>query len=107
MNILEQKEIYSKSNFEIMTELGERFRNYRIALGLSQKEVAESCGTTNMTVSRFESGKAGSIRLTTFLGLLRTLQLLENAYVTIPDLPESPSEVLKRQAKQRKRSPRT
>lgn len=106
MNAIEQREIYAKSNFEIMSELGARFRAYRIALGLSQKEVAEQCGTTNMTVSRFECGKAGSIRLSTFLGLLRALKLLENVYATIPNLPESPSEIYERRNKQRRRAPR-
>ena len=37
MNAIEQREIYAKSNFEVMTELGARFRAYRIALGLSRR----------------------------------------------------------------------
>lgn len=87
LNYIEEQELYGKSNYDIMTELGRRFHDYRVAVGMTQKEAAEKCGTNVMTVSRFESGNAGSIRLTTFIGMLRALSILENIYSTIPELP--------------------
>jgi len=87
LNYIEEQELYGKSNYEIMTELGKRFRDYRVAVGMTQKEAAEKCGSNVMTVSRFESGNAGSIRLTTFIAMLRALSILENIYSTIPELP--------------------
>ncbi len=87
LNYIEEQELYGKSNYEIMTELGKRFRDYRVAIGMTQKDAAEKCGTNIMTVSRFESGNAGSIRLTTFIAMLRALSILENIYSTIPELP--------------------
>lgn len=87
LNYIEEQELYGKSNYEIMAELGKRFHDYRVALNMTQKDAAEQCGTNVMTISRFENGNAGSIRLTTFIAMLRALSILENIYSTIPELP--------------------
>ncbi len=94
LSYTEKQEIYGKSNFEIIGELGGRFRDFRIALGMTQKEAADRCGTNVMTISRFENGGGGSVRLSTFVAMLRALSLLENIYSTIPKLPSmsQPSE---------------
>ncbi len=42
-----------------------------------------------MTIVRFESGEAGTIRLDTFLSLMRTIQRLEYMTEVIPDIQSS------------------
>ena len=88
-NTIEDLELYGLSNSDISVDLGKRFKNYRIALNLTQKEVSEQSGVSVMTLVRFESGEFGSIGLNKFIALMRALQLLENIADVIPDMPES------------------
>ena len=52
------QDTYEYSNGELAALLGERFRNYRNMLGLSQKDVALGSGVSVMTIVRFETGGA-------------------------------------------------
>ena len=78
------------SDIEIIRMLGERFRKYRIALGLTQAELAEKTGVSKMTIHKFESGSAGNVSTQTLISLLRYTGLIENFDSLIPDVPESP-----------------
>lgn len=82
-------ELYGLSNSDISVDLGRRFKSYRVALNLTQKEVAEQSGVSVMTLVRFENGECGSIGLNKFIALMRAIQLLENIYDVIPDMPEN------------------
>lgn len=89
MNNWELQDLYGKSNHEIAAELGARFRAYRIALRLTQKEVAEKAGVSVLTLSRFETGNSASISLPYFLALLRVIGHLDKITEAIPEIPES------------------
>lgn len=78
------------SDIEIIRMLGERFRKYRIALGLTQAELSQKSGVSKMTIHKFESGTAGNISMQTLISLLRYTGLIENVDSLIPDIPESP-----------------
>lgn len=89
MNEIEISDLYERSDHDIVSGLGERFRDYRIALRLTQKDVARQSGVNVMTVVRFEKGDGGSIRLDTFVSLLRAVQRLEGIAGSIPEIPVS------------------
>ena len=78
------------SDIEIIQMLGERFRKYRIALGLTQAALSEKAGMSKMTIHKFESGSAGNVSAQTLISLLRYTGLIENLDSLIPDVPESP-----------------
>lgn len=78
------------SDIEIIQLLGERFRQYRIALGLTQAELSAKAGVSKMTIHKFESGTAGNVSMQTLLSLLRYTGLLGNFEALIPDIPASP-----------------
>jgi len=82
--------IYSYSSPEIISKLGEQFRIYRIALGLTLSEVAEQSGLSLMTIQRFENGINKDISLSTLIRLLRTIHRLEDMQLILPPIPESP-----------------
>lgn len=86
---LSTSDLYGKSDNDIVVELGRRFRNYRIALHLTQKDIAEQTGLSVMTIVRFEKGEGFSIRLNNFVGLMRAIEHLEGISESIPDIPES------------------
>ena len=89
MNEYDISDLYERSDNDIVSELGERFRDYRIALWLTQKEVAEQSGVSVMTVVRFEKGEGGSIRMDTFVSLMRAIQKLDGIAESIPEIPAS------------------
>jgi len=82
-------QIYEKSNYIIASEIGERFKSYRVALRLTQKELSAQSGVSVMTIVRFERGECGSIKLDNFIALMRAVQRLEYLEDLIPEIPES------------------
>ena len=96
-------DIYERSNNDIASELGKRFRDYRIALRLTQKEIADKSGVSVMTLVRFEKGEGGSIRLDTFVSLMRAIQRLDEIAESIPEIPVSLYVERKSRTKQKQR----
>ncbi|MBR4809186.1 MAG: helix-turn-helix domain-containing protein [Bacteroidales bacterium] len=88
-NLEQRQDIYEYSNGELAAQLGERFRDYRNALGLSQTEVARNSGVSVMTIVRFEKGLGYSIRLDNLIALLRAVQRLEDIAELVPEMPEN------------------
>ena len=83
------QDTYEYSNGELAAQLGDRFRNYRNSLGLSQKEIALNSGVSVMTIVRFEKGQSSSIRLDNLIALFRAIQRLDDIMELVPDMPES------------------
>lgn len=103
MNEIYISDPYERSDNDIVSELGKRFREYRIALRLTQKDVAEQSGVSVMTVVRFEKGEGGTIRLDTFVSMLRSIRKLEGIAETIPEIPISLYDERKARQKQKQR----
>lgn len=106
MNTFLLNDIYEKSNNDIVVELGRKFRDYRIALRQTQKDVAEQAGVSVMTIVRFERGEGSAIRMDNFVALMRAIQKLEAISEAIPDVPTSlyapqPADVKRRVKKRR------
>lgn len=89
MNNFLLTDFYEKSNNDIVVQLGQRFRDYRVALRLTQKEVSEQTGVSVMTIVRFERGEGSAIRLDNFVALMRAIQKLEGICNAIPEMPTS------------------
>lgn len=82
--------IYDYSTPEIISRMGEQFRIYRAALGMTLSDVAEQSGLSLMTVQRFENGVSKDVSLSTLVRLLRTIHRLEDLQSVLPSIPESP-----------------
>lgn len=81
----------------IMEEMGQRLRSYRKKRKLSQKQLAERTGLSIFTIAQIEQGKA--VSLSSLLPVLRELRLLNNLDAFIPNIPESPIGLLRKQRK--------
>lgn len=75
------------SEAQIIHELGERFRDYRQALGKRQSDIAEQSGVSIQTIRMFEAGNICNINLVTFLKLLATIGQRKNIDKVLPNLP--------------------
>ncbi len=86
----------------ILGELGRRLAHHRVALGLTQKEVAQQAGIGSATLERMEAGRSSAV--SSMLRVLRVLGLLEGLEQLVPPPTPSPMELLEARGAQRKRA---
>ena len=77
------------SNPEIISELGRRFKEYRLSAMLTQKEAAQRAGVSLITLRQFENGRSYNINMGNFLALLRVVGCLEQVDGLLPEMPVS------------------
>lgn len=75
---------------DIIRNLGLRFRDYRLRLGMTRKEVSEATSIGMTTLYKLETGNMTDVSFGTLLRLLRAIGLGENWELLLPELPESP-----------------
>ncbi len=86
----------------MLEELGARLRGIRLERNLSQTDLAADAGIGRVTLQRLEEGQSAS--MTTFIRVLRALDLLDGIDGWIPQQTASPIEEMRRRGKQRKRA---
>jgi transcriptional regulator with XRE-family HTH domain len=91
----------SLSDTDIVVEIGKRLKEYRLKKRFTQQELAEMAGISIFSVAQIERGKAVSVSI--LLPVLRTLRLLENLELLLPEIGLSPVELLKLRGKIPKR----
>lgn len=89
------------SDTAILKRLGARLKAYRIARGMKQQELAAESGVGVSTIAKIENGQ--SVMLSLLISVMRTLGLLENLDLLVPEQKSSPMDLLKMQGKQVKR----
>jgi len=94
--------IASKTDDEILQELGTRLRAYRLQMNLSQGELAVRAGINRTTIRDAELGK--DFQLSTMVKLLRGLGRLGDLDAFLPAPSVSPIQLMKRQGKPRQRA---
>lgn len=75
---------------DVIRNLGLRFRDYRLRLRMTRKDVSEAAAIGMTTLYKFESGNMTDISFSTLMRLLRAIGLGGNWDALLPELPESP-----------------
>ena len=88
--------------FEKLVVLGLRFKEYRKALGVSQRDLHRKTGVALSTISLFENGKGHGLSLSHFYLLMDALDLEMDPDEIIPDIFRG--DLAKQWEKQNKRS---
>lgn len=88
----------------VLAELGRRLTQQRIDLQLTQADLAEQAGVSKRTVERIEAGF--TTQLSTFIRILRILDLLERLNDLVPETGPRPMDLLKLKGKTRQRAVR-
>lgn len=78
------------TNQDILSLLCQRLKEYRLAVRLSQKEMAEKSGVGLTTISHLEQGVARNITLNNFISLLRVVGMEQRLKDVLPELPMPP-----------------
>jgi transcriptional regulator with XRE-family HTH domain len=94
--------IASKTDDEVLQELGARLRAYRLQMNLSQEALAVRAGVNRTTIRDAELGK--DFQLTTLVKLLRALGRLGDLDAFLPAPSVSPIQLMKRRGKPRRRA---
>lgn len=68
---------------EILKELGNRIKQYRVSLNITQTELANKCGISSSTEVRIENGEDSKI--SNYIKILIGLGLAENLNLLIPE----------------------
>lgn len=93
------------TNKAILVEIGRRIKETRLRLDISQEELATNVGIGISTIASIEKGSVVSI--SSFLAVLRGLDLLENLDLLIPKQTISPILMKRLQRKKRARASKT
>lgn len=96
-----RSDIYEKSGYDIIIQLGKRYGKYRKRMGYTQKEVSEKSGLSVFTISTFENGSSTGITLASLLKLLRAIDSLDEIEKLLPELPESPRSLYNKQLRKK------
>lgn len=94
----------SLSDNAVLELLGQRLAETRLLHNQTQAELAAQAGVSKSTLVRMEAGK--SVQLINLIRVLRSMQLLENLDLLIPEQQSSPLDMLKLQGKKRQRASR-
>ena len=86
----------------ILAEIGKRIARRRLDLSVTQAAVAEQAGVSKRTVERLESG--ASAQMSSFIRVLRVLDLLPGLEQMIPVAGPSPLALLRNKGKERRRA---
>lgn len=89
------------SDTAILKRLGARLKACRISRGMKQQQLADESGVGVSTIAKIENGQ--SVALSLLVSVMRTLGLLENLDLLVPEQRPSPLELLRTQGKQVKR----
>ena len=96
-------DIKSMPTVQIIQALGKRFREYRIAARMTQKEVAEQSGISMLTIRRFEQGYSYDIKLGNLIALLKSIDFADGISDILPEIPISPYAMARQDASKPKR----
>ena len=92
-----------QSPARIIQLLGQRYKDTRIALQLTQKDISDKTGISMSTIRRFENGLTFNLTLANFIALLKAIGFADNLEETLPEVLQDPYQLYKQQSKQRKR----
>lgn len=67
----------------VLKEFGNRIKQYRISLNITQHQLAEKCGLSMSTIMRIENGD--DTKWTAIIKILSEFNLLENLNILIPE----------------------
>lgn len=73
----------TENNLTLLREFGNRIRDTRIEMSLTQKDLADRAGLSQKTIERVEHGE--SIKFDSVLNILRVLRCLEFFNLLIPE----------------------
>ena len=90
------------SDDAVLVELGKRIEVLRLMQNMTQAQLAREAGVSKRTLERIEAGQ--SAQITSFIRILRALEVLERIELLLPVSQPGPMDLLKNAGKAPKRA---
>ena len=87
----------------ILAELGQRIKQNRISLNITQVELAEKCGISPSTETRIENGEDS--KMSNYIKILSGLNLLSNLDNLIPEVQPDFKALYEKKASRKRAKP--
>ena len=91
-----------ETNEIILKEIGQRIKDIRISMSLTQEELALKAGVSIRTVVRLEAGD--NIKLESFFNILRVLNCIQNVELLMPEQQITPEMIFNKEQKRQRAS---
>ena len=91
-----------RTDDEILGELGNRLRRYRLQVNITQADLARQAGVSLRTLGNIETGR--DVQLGTVIRILRALGRLDSLNTFLPPAGVSPMELLRGKGRPRQRA---
>lgn len=89
---------------EVLTETGERLKQIRIGMMMTQSDVAAATGISVRTIKNMESGR--DVAFSTIINVMRALRIIQNLDSAVPEQTIDPNDYIKlRKQRERVRKP--
>ncbi len=92
----------TENNETILKELGQRIKDIRIKMSMTQKEFALKAGVSARTIERLENGE--NINIECFLNVLRVINCIQNTDLLITEQILTPEMIFNNQKKRQRAS---
>ncbi|MCD8106279.1 MAG: helix-turn-helix domain-containing protein [Lachnospiraceae bacterium] len=89
-----------ENNQTILSEVGKRIKDTRIAMNYTQMDMSEHSGVALSTISRIERGE--SVNIENILNVLRTLDALANLELILPEQTVKPTDLADKKPKRQR-----
>ncbi len=76
----------NQNEMTILKEIGQRIKQHRISLNITQADLANKCGISSSTEVRIENGVDS--KFSNYIKILSALNMLDNLDILIPEMQQ-------------------
>ena len=85
---MKYRKMQNLTSFQIVAEIGTRYKQFRRAAGITQMAVHVKTGIAVSTLSLFENGKGQGLSFENLVSLLKVIGLEDGLLYLVPDIPD-------------------
>lgn len=87
----------------VLKEIGQRIKQHRISLNITQADLADKCGISSSTEVRIENGEDS--KFSNYIKILSALNMLDNLNILIPEVQPDFKSIFEEKQKRKRATP--
>ena len=93
----------NQNEISILKEIGQRIKDHRISLNITQSALADKCGISPSTEVRIENGEDS--KFSNYIKILSALNMLDNLNIMIPEVQPDFKSIYEEKPKRKRATP--
>ena len=93
----------NSNEISILKEIGQRIKEHRISLNITQADLADKCGISSSTEVRIENGVDS--KFSNYIKILSALNMLDNLNILIPEVQPDFKSIFEEKQKRQRATP--